>query len=629
MTIPTWEFFRDNYLGARHEVYPEVVNYFGREVPTRALIYERLSVEDMKKMRVFNLTHGSVARPEPEIVFLSDFQIFFGSGPSYGVSFCVQGRSFNWGSHKGDRYTNPQLFRSYVQRWNHIVYAGRHMFKEESLSAPYDDYVVGDITVRMTSVQEDPTGYECNSFLADLYPLPHLEASFVSEKMYETCEYSLFSEVYHGPMADQIGEQWLGPMVVPCDGAGLFARRFGDRATCSDIMQGSWVHKSVKFGSLSEALRDSPEGFLQVLMYCTSFLTEEDYKYIRPPYIIVDRYRPAIVSPYQTDLISSSQFFDITSLEPRRDHNPPFSKNLVLRGEATFYSDHISSQYARSVGLPYRGEHVTQTWKEWLAHPDDYSTMVGMIPLLEHFDSAKRLYTRIIYWTSGERPAHVPYVVSGLRSYFYFSQSGIIEYPNLAQVHDFPGVKGLDFVGLTESDLRFEYPQLYERIVNLLRSQFIRSVKGVFVDFSRMKLLFDRDVSTPFRLSTEEALILVDKVVKTGRGLYVLREVVPLVRYCVVSAFGKTHEFVDYDPPPSEFMEKTYGPGQWVGKYWELHVQYWTNEGWASIALSDQFTVGSVRLRVGEVQKTFVVTKKTRRRTVNEWCQLDGSILQV
>jgi len=624
--VVDWAYFKEYLIDTKSIDPPDTIFFEGREVPVHAMVYERLSVDEMKRMRIYSIRHASSPRPLPEQVCLVDFQIFKSEGRPDGVSFGIGGHLYTWGDCPGLRYEKPERFRSYVQCWNHMVYAGRHWFQQvAALEVPFKIHFVGDISIHMYEEDLDIDDHKANVQLAALYPLPDLEESFVSTNLYQKADYSIYSETYHGPMADQVGEQWSGHMQVPCDGAGLFASRFGDRAYCSDIATGPWVHRAVQYKTLTDTLRSTPEGSLQVLFYCLAFMTDEDYSYIRHPYIIVDRYRPPIKAPFQSDFCSSSLYFDITPGEPPKERNPPYSRNLLLRKEATFYRDHLVSQYARAVGLPDSGPKVTQTWTEMLTHPDDYCAMVGMVPIIEGFSDVKRHYSRIIYYTRGEKPESVPYAKQGQRYYFYFPQATVYSYPSLGKVHEFPSVSGKEYVGRTINDLESEYgTKISDYLVPLFESHGVRLVGTFFRDISDAKCLTKiNDLSKPFELSDIDAapLLLAGRIRSVANQSKKYQLVIQKLmdEWRVYSQYGEVARFVGDRPMEIEMIEK-YGPGRWKGHEWQVHCQYWKDNKWEIIGPRDFLPLGPQRIRCGTRYKEVTVSgNKKKRRTVAQW----------
>lgn len=612
--IVTWDFFVAELIDTRSSLVPDSVIYNGEEKRLRAMLFEKIPIDLMRRLRVYFLRHDCVSPPPPEIVCLRDFQVFCASESLDGPSFTTGGHSFQWGIGEKERYSYPQRFGGYVEYWSHCVYAGRHLFcRVSARDEEHTDYRVGDIVVRMYS-SENFQDHSANQQLAALFPLPLIQESFVSERVYQSSDYSLYAEEYHGPMADQVGAQWTGHMTVPCDGAGLFASRYFDRAYCSDLASGPWVHESVHCESMTDTLRKTPEGSLQVLFFCLAFLNESDYQYIRHPYLIVDRYRYKKSSVYQTDHVSSSVYFDVTMSEPLRVKNPPFTKNLVLRKEASFFSDHLVSQYARQVGLSDTGPKITQVWSELLSQPDNYSAMVGMIPIFEDFDLAKRKYTRIIYSTHGEKPTGIPYCREGEKWYFYFPVPTTYSYPELGIVYEFPNVRALDYVGRTIKDLESDYgPRISDRLLTSFKSQYVRLYKGIFCDFSELKELIDLDIERPFVLSGSLAKKLSKYVQPKGKGKFVLKNAVNVSddkTYSVFSQYGVVCSCRG-EKPTWDVMRTRYGPGRWCGSEWQIWSQVLITNKWSLTSPRTVLPFGNHTLRVSSGVKEVVLLADT------------------
>jgi hypothetical protein len=579
--IETWEEFKKTRIRNRGEKIPVTLMYEGIERSVKALCY-LLTGEDALLLKCFCLRNAESRTPPVVSVVREGFYVFLAETEGEGEPFFLGGRPYLWGSRPGRRVTPDMGFSAIREHWEHVVYAGRHLFRKILLAGPRE-LPMGDISITVSEgLCYEPSLYEVNVMLAALYPIPDLEGSFIRETMYETAEYSLYAEAYHGKIADQIGEQWAGPMRVVADGAGLFKSRFGDRVESSDIQIHPWVHRGVQQMAITEALRETRPDELQVFCYCNAFLTEEDYAMVRHPFIFIDKYRPKIQGDYSNDYVTSSLPMVVGAGELHRTRNPPFSENMLRLGKVRFLSDHLSSQYARRLGMIGDGPLVTQTWEEMIENPDDYAAMVGMVPIFENYNPRRPiLYSRVIYRTNEDNlPKGASVFITSNWKYFFFSDPRDFDYPSLGRVLPFPGVSGSLYVGRPYSDLEEEYG---EKIAAWLAKTFEREfiyAGHMFEDYRQAKELWEyRTVmykGVKLEPNVAQPLLARNQIVKRGK-LYFKTDGTTRRPQFVESIGVEPIKVVRRLLPFKEqrvasLMRDEYGPGKWYREFWRVSV---------------------------------------------------------
>lgn len=465
--------------------FPETLLWNGSEYPLQQLQYSLPDRTSQLELRVWLMRKPRSERKVEKIfLILDDFELKEALPEVGAPTHYCNGLPWSEGSVVKGPMSSTQkkmLAMKVAQTWQHAVYAGKHWFKKGGGEGV--TYLVGDVTITMV-----PAVYTEDFFaiprLSALFPIVKPEGSFMNQSMYGHSAYSLWTEYYHGPMADQIIAQWPYALQVPADGAGLFASRT-DRAVCSDIQQGHWVHKSVKQQSLSESLRTTPPGALQVLMFCHSFMTKEDYRYLRPPFIIVDKYAPSIRARYVGKGYWTSESLKISMTDPFSYDNPPFSENLIHLGQVSFQSEHLISQYAERLLIRSpNGVPVTQTWDELLSRPTVYSAMVGMVPVILDWHSRERIYTRVIYTATEDVPLGSSYFWKDDIAYFFFLNPGDFYVPELTRVEEFPIGAAPSHIGDQLSTLTRRYGTLLPILLPLWQRRGFAFVRGRLKDLS-------------------------------------------------------------------------------------------------------------------------------------------------
>lgn len=478
--IPKFEDFLQDIDLYRGKELPPTVILKGTEVPLMQLAYSDVSFEEKKQVRLAMLrSSGTPELPPPIPLVVKDFEYYQGVEEDDPVIHYSNGRPWYMASIPLERLSGLQISElslAYEQYWDHAIYAGRHWFTQTA-GKKGESHKVGDIKVWI-SRREYTEEMKANERLAALFPLVKPEGSYVKQTMYENEQYSLYAQHVHGPIAKEIVGQWPGHMTVPADGSGLMASVGPEEGEYTDIQLGPWVHKRVKQKTIKDTLRDTPPGSLQVLIFCTAFMDEADMLLVRPPYVIVDKYQPPIASQYATATSWSSELFRLSQPEDVTYSDPTYTNNLLGLGDVDFYSEQIHSIYAKRLGVRKKGgKMVTQTWQELLKHREDYNAMVGMVPIIEKWPP-KRIFTRVIYHTRGIVPEKVSSTQDGADTYFFFQKAGIIKYPTLAQVKDFPTLELKDYVGSTRAQIE---ERIGERLLNGLVPSW-RKMSIVFVD---------------------------------------------------------------------------------------------------------------------------------------------------
>lgn len=287
-----------------------------------------------------------------------------------------------------------------------------------------------------------------------LYPISKSHLSFTEEEVYQTEGYSLWAEQEHGPIANEIIKNIDLPVTCPADGHGLFASRpCKEGSVFGDINVAEWTHDQVKKETIRQTLKRGKEGSVQIFSYCTSFMTDEDWELVRPPYIFIDRYPPKIHYVRISHSVFASSSYPLHSESEVIDiKNVPFSNNLLLRAPVAFTSSHEASEYMRDLLQPEGGKPVSQTWKDYTAHPNRYFVLAGLVPATLRFSFYKRIYTRVVYEHDSPLPGASTYFTDA-KWYNLYLVPGTYAEEHLYSVQPFP-IENIDkYLGYTKGML--------------------------------------------------------------------------------------------------------------------------------------------------------------------------------
>lgn len=374
--------------------------------------------------------------------------------------------------------------------FGYALYAGSYYYKpldrayvEASSLVDKVDGIVGDVEVQLYSVPYE-AGMLRNSMLDCVFPCPSINLSYVDLSTYNTPNYSRWSELHHGPTASQLLHVWSGSVTVPADGAGLFASRCdGREGVFGDLMVSKWTHSRVVKESITDTLRRSIPGSLQVFFFCSAFMTPADYALVRHPYVFIDKYPPSMPVTFRGRGIYSSFPVDVEVPAEVQYGNPAYSENLLRLGDVDFESENLHSYYAELLGVRRKGGIlVNQTWADFVRNPDRYFCMVGMTPLVQEWNPNDRHYARIVYRSGYHPPKGCSYHYTGTHWYFYFPGPCQLQYPDIDVVHPFPDLDPRDYLGKARNALPVHF-SLWPIIETMWADRGILNL-GVYVDFS-------------------------------------------------------------------------------------------------------------------------------------------------
>jgi hypothetical protein len=276
-------------------------------------------------------------------------------------------------------------------------------------------------------------------------------------------------------------------------------------------------------------------------MYCTAFMTDEDYAKVRHPFIFVDKYPPYDKFPGKNinrgegwvTSLPIPYFFE--KVEGTEYSNPSYTENLIRLGLVKFNSTGLHSIYADKLGIKSEeGVGVSQTWKEFLEDKTRYFALVGMVPIIRRWSLTEPKFTRVIYESHNYPPSGSSSVMEarmGGRTYFYFPSPTRNIMGGAAEVTAFPTLDLEEAINSTKSEYPYILPWQWPYIEYVLASRGV-PYQGVFVDLRRFYDLY------PHFYDLVKGKVLPDSLVRpsimdsSGDGYYWLSPSnVKMVRY--------------------------------------------------------------------------------------------------